>query len=174
MIFQNISQYILQNLLAQLAALFLGIVAGLVVSWFAGEELLTYKNKYHFTAKIFFIATLVVPILFVEKWLPVVFIAISYGVVAFLQKNEIQIFYLVSPMTLFLATQNKEGFFLTASIYLIATMLTTLFFVGEHIKERRLTLFLTILKKYIGCIIVTLLVYSGLLISHYLNFPLYT
>lgn len=156
---------LLQNLLIQIAVLVLGILAGIVVSWLAQEELVLSKEKIFLFAKIVFVLTLLAPLFFVERWLIVAFVALSYGVIAFPQKNEVQIFYLIAPLTLFLSTQNKEGFFVTGGLFLIATVLTTLLFFSDFVKKKQIVwkkeMWMLLGKKYSGFLLLNGLVYSG-------------
>ena len=126
---------LLEHFLIQIVVLVLGILAGIIVSWLAQEELVLYKDKVALTAKIVFVLTLLSPLFFVERWFVAAFIVLSYGVIAFPQKNEFQIFYLIAPLVLFLSTQDKEGFFVAGGLFLIATLLTTVLFFTDYVKH---------------------------------------
>lgn len=160
---------LLQNLLIQTAVLVLGILAGIIVSWLAQEELVLYKEKILLIAKILFVLTLLAPIFFVEKWIFVAFIALSYGVIAFPQKNEVQGFYLIAPLTLFLSSQSKEGFFVTGGLFFIATLLATVLFLTDFVKKKQIAwkkeVWLLLGRKFAGFVLVSGLLYGGVWLS---------
>lgn len=151
--------------LFQLSFLTIGVFAGLLTSWLASEELQEYKKITGRLMMISFILTLLSPLFFVEKWIPVVFIAVSWGVIAFPQKNEEQIFFMLSPLTLFLATQNKDAFFVSSVCFFIAVGLTTMkacsSFVKENMLQLRKELFMEILRHKLWFIGISVLVYVG-------------
>lgn len=159
---------LLQNFFIQIAALFLGLFAGIIVSWLAEEELLLYKERIHFLAKIFFILTLLAPIFFVEKWILAAFMAVSYGVIAFPKKNEVQVFYFIAPLALFLSTQSKEGFFVGGGLFLIATLLTTILFFTAFVKKKQIVwkkeCWLLLAREYASFVLLSGLLYSGVFV----------
>ena len=154
------------NIFLQFSALVLGVLVGLLTSWLASEELQKYKKITGCLIMVSFVLTLLSPLFFVEKWIPVVFIALSWGVIAFPQKNEEQLFFMFSPLTLFLATQNQDAFFVTSVCFFIAVGLTTVKVCSSHVKENTLhfqkELFRDILQHKLWFVGISVLVYVGM------------
>ncbi len=117
---------IIINFLIQCSALIIGISIGSIIHWLAEEELETYKKMLEKGSIVLFLITFLSPLFFVDKLIFIIFIALSWGVVAFPQRNEKQVFYFLSPVTLFLSTQSNDGFFLTAVFFMITTVVLTI------------------------------------------------
>ncbi|PIN77022.1 hypothetical protein COV16_07475 [Candidatus Woesearchaeota archaeon CG10_big_fil_rev_8_21_14_0_10_34_8] len=153
---------IFNNLLVQILTLIAAIIASCIVSKLAEEELLQYTPLLKKTVKVMFVLTLISPVLFVEKILTIVFVALSYGVISFPQKNEIQTFYFLSPLTLFLATQNTNAFIITLSMFFIVTLLTTTLLLTKFVKKRiiwKKELFYSIARRYYTFVLISVLLY---------------
>jgi hypothetical protein len=126
------------NLLIQLTTLILAIITSYIISKLAAEELKQYNKVITKVAKISYIATFIVPIIFVENIITPIFVAASYGVIAFPKKNETQMFYMLVPLTLFLATQNTIAFLLTLCCFFTATLFTTTIVLTPFVKKEEL------------------------------------
>ena len=161
----NIMDSLITNILLQLGFLVFGILAGFLTSWLASEELQKYKKIHERLMMISFVLTFISPLFFVEKWIPVVFIALSWGVIAFPQKNLEQAFFILSPLTLFLATQNTDAFFVTSLCFFIAVGVTTVKACSLHVRENvlylRKELFMEILQNKLWFLGISVLVYVG-------------
>lgn len=129
---------LLQNILAQLSAGFLGLLAGSLVATFAEEELEQYEAIIRRSTEGIFIATFLVPIFFIETRVSLFILALSYGTLAFFYKEEKKIFILLAPILLFLTTSNKEAFALTLSIFFLAIMLSTVLLLTPFVKKKEL------------------------------------
>lgn len=154
---------LITNFLLQCSVLVLGVLAGLLTSWLASEELQKYKKITVSLILVSFVLTLLSPLFFVEKWVPVVFIALSWGVIAFPQKNQEQVFFMLVPLTLFLATENKDAFFVSSVFFFIAVGLTTVKACSSHVKENMLSLrkelFMEVLQHKLWFVGMSVLVY---------------
>jgi len=154
---------LVQNLLSQLSALVLGVIAAAIVALLAEEEVEEYTPLFQTAAKIVYVITLVAPVLFLEKIVTVLFIAISYGVIAFPQKNERQTFYLLAPLSLVLATQNTDAFLVTLSCFFVATLLSTILFLTTWVKKKKLTwkreIINKVIKQYSMFVLISCMVY---------------
>lgn len=129
---------LLQNILAQLSAGFLGILAGSLVATFAEEELEQYEAIIRRSTEGIFIATFLVPIFFIETKVPLVILALSYGTLTCFYKKEKKIFILLAPILLFLTTSNKEAFALTLSLFFVAIMLSTVLLLTPFVRKKEL------------------------------------
>lgn len=150
---------LIQNLAIQLSVLLLGIIGGIILHWLAAEEIPLYTQKLRFIQKALFIATFITALFFSSNVLLIAFLAVSYGVMAFPQKNEFQIFSFIAPLVLFLSTQTKEGFFLTSTLFFLSCVVSSTLItdtidasLGKKIKEN--------IFQWSGFIVVTLLVYG--------------
>jgi hypothetical protein len=129
---------LIKNLIIQVTTLTIAIIASYIISKLAAEELQQYNNTITKITKVLYVITLIIPIVFIEKIMTATFIAISYGVIAFPKKNETQLFYMLSPITLFLATQNSTAQLLTLCCFFAATMFTTTIILTNYVKKDQL------------------------------------
>ena len=129
---------ILQNFIIQTTALFLGIIAGSIVSWLAQEELEMHKNIIGNSARIVFMLTLLIPLLFTEHFMIIGFIAGTYCVVGIWQQKEAQIFFCLAPLAAILCLSSDTGFFIVLTAIFIATLLSTTILLTGYTKNQKI------------------------------------
>ncbi len=161
---------ILQNFLLQISSLLLGVLSGSFLSVLAQEEIPLYKKKIDFLIALFPFITLLVPVLFFlyfsnfKKILP---FCVLFLVYVFLfwrtkeQKDDISRgFVYISPLTLFLASADKDAFFLTLSFFLLTITLFILSFASSFGKMSFWRNCIFIAQEFSGFIFMTVLVYG--------------
>ena len=160
---------ILQNFLLQMSSLLLGVLSGSFLSVLAQEEISLYKKKIDVLTALFPFITLLVPVLFFlyfsdfKKILP---FCVLFLVYVFLfwrtkdQKDDISRGFLyISPLTLFLASADKDAFFLTLSFFLLTIILFILSFAPSFEKMSFWRKSIFIAQEFSGFIFMTALVY---------------
>ncbi len=152
------------NFAIQLFSLFFGIIAGLLVGWLAVEEIPKYQKQLGFVSLFLFAVTFAAPLLFVEKWIPLVVVGVTYAILAVIQKDK-ERFFLLSPLVLFLTTENKTGFFLISVLVFAATGVMTLRILALFVKDKKIgfgkELMKTLFDAYAQFIVVSLILYSA-------------
>ncbi len=128
---------IIINIITQLTALFLGIIAGVIVSWLAQEELKLYRNIIGNAARIVFMLTLLLQLLFTENFIIVGLIAGTYCIFGIWQQKEVQVFFLVAPFAAILCSASSTGFLTVLTGILIATLLSTTLLLAEYTKNQK-------------------------------------
>lgn len=158
---------LIHNLAIQLASLFFGIIAGLVIGWLSAEEIPRYQKQLGFLSLFLFSATFAIPLLFIEKWIPLAVVGGTYALFAILQKEK-ERFFLLAPLVLFLTAEEKTVFFLSAVLVFAATSVMTLRILASFVKEKRLVfnkeLAKTICTAYVQFVVVTVIIYAVVLL----------
>ncbi len=126
---------IFQNIIAQLATGIGGILGGCIVATLAEEELEQYQSLMQKSVKWIFVLTFLMPLFYLEEKIPLFILIISYSLLTVFYKQEKKVYYLLTPILLFLTTQNKEAFILTLFVFFLATMLTTMILLIPFVKK---------------------------------------
>jgi len=129
---------IFQNLIIQTTALLLGISAGIITSWLAQEELVLYRTIIGNAARIAYMLTLLLPLLFTENFIIVGLIAGTYCILGIWRQKEIQIFFWLAPLAAILCSTSSTGFFTVLIGIFIATLLSTTILLIEYIKNQKI------------------------------------
>ncbi len=127
-----------QNLLVQLIVGFFGILAGSIVATLAEEELEQYLSLIQKSATWVFMITFLVPLIFIETRIPLVILVLSYSILVLFYKQEKKIYALLTPVLLFITTQQKEAFLMTLSVFFLAIMLMTILLLTPFVKKKEL------------------------------------
>ena len=161
---------ILQNFLLQMSSLLLGVLSGSFLSVLAREEISLYKKKIDVLTSLFPFIAFLVPVLFFlyfsdfKKILPFVVLFLVYVFLFWRtkdQKDDISHGFLsISPLILFLASADKDAFFLTLSFFPLTIILSILSFVPSLEKMHFLKKCTFLAQEFSGFIIMTVLVYS--------------
>ena len=160
---------ILQNFLLQLSSLLFGIIGGSLLSIFAQEEFSLYKRKIgHFITLLSF-TTILAPFFFYlyfsdfKKIIPFFVLFFVYGVLFWRTKEQkediFRVFLYISPLTLLLASADKDAFFLTLSFFLLTIILFILSFAPSLEKMGFVRKCIFIAQEFLGFIFMTALVY---------------
>src|SRR3989344_2639146 len=161
---------ILQNFLLQMSSLLLGVLSGSFLSVLAREEISLYKKKIDVLTSLFPFIAFLVPVLFFlyfsdfKKILPFVVLFLVYVFLFWStkdQKDDISHGFLsISPLILFLASADKDAFFLTLSFFSLTIILSILSFVPSLEKMHFLKKCTFLAQEFSGFIIMTVLVYG--------------
>ncbi|MBI5002672.1 hypothetical protein HZC31_04760 [Candidatus Woesearchaeota archaeon] len=161
--------FILQNFLLQMSSLLLGVLGGSFLSVLAQEEISLYKKKIDVLTSLFSFTILLAPALFFlyfsdfKKILPFFVLFLVYVFLFWRTKDKkediFRGFLYISPLTLFLASADKDVFFLTLSLFLVVVVLwvVSLFPSLEKMSFWRKCIFLA--QEFSGFIFMTALVY---------------
>lgn len=161
---------ILQNFLLQISALFIGIFGGISVVTFAEEELSLYKKYFSslFTGLSF--ATLFVPILFFlyfsdfKKIIPFLVLGCVYVAVFWKTKDSAYDlssgFLYIAPLTLFLASDDLQLFFLTLAFFLLTIMTFTVSSLSSFTKKNFFGKCQFFTQEFFAFFLMTVLLYS--------------
>jgi hypothetical protein len=128
----------MMNFVTQLIAPLIASIAAYCTSYLAAEELQQYQKQIETASRLLYVATFIAPILFIENLITPIFIAVSYGVIAFSQKNERQMFFMLAPLSLFIAAQNSTAFLITVCLFAVATFMTTTTLLTKYVKKKEL------------------------------------
>ena len=161
---------ILQNFLLQISSLLLGVLSGSFLSVLAQEEISLYKKKIDVLTSLFLFITFLVPVLFFlyfsdfKKILPFFVLFLVYVFLFWRTKDKkediFRGFLSISPLILFLASADKDAFFLTLSFFSLTIILSILSFVPSLEKMHFLKKCAFLAQEFFGFLVMTLLVYS--------------
>ncbi|MFA6888125.1 MAG: hypothetical protein WC254_01375 [Candidatus Woesearchaeota archaeon] len=129
---------IFQNLLIQCSALILGIIAGSIVSRLAQEEIGLYKLFIENSARVSFMLTLLLPLLFTQEIIFIGFIVGTYCIIGIWQQKEIQVFFWLAPLVAILSSTSSTGFFTVLTGIFIATIFSTTILLTEYTKNQQI------------------------------------
>ena len=142
-----------QNMITQLSALFLGIIAGSIVCWLSKEELPLYEFYFAWAARGSFVLTLLLPLLYSTEYLLIFIIILSYCFLGMYRNREVSAFYLLSPFSLFLISTG-EWFLAGLAVFFLATVFSITLLITSK-KE----MWKNAIALYVPFIIVTVLCY---------------
>ena len=138
-----------------------------MIGWLSTEEIPRYQKQLGGFSLFLFSATFAVPLLFIEKWIPLAVVGIMYALLAILQKEK-ELFFLLAPLVLFLTSEEKTVFFLCAVLVFAATGVMTLRILASFVKDKKLVfskeLAKTICAAYVPFVVVSLIVYGVVLV----------
>ena len=158
---------LMHNAIIQLSSLLFGIIVGLLVGWLAAEEIPLYQKQLGFLSLILFSATFTIPLFFIENWIPLAIVGVTYAILAALRRER-EWYFLTAPLVLFLSSQNSIAFFITVVIVFLATGMMTLRllpeFVLDTVHEKKLVfqkeLFSSLVAAYAQFVVFTLIIYG--------------
>ncbi len=161
---------ILQNFLLQLGSLVLGVSGGFCLSQFAQEELSLYKKHIPIVFQFLSFTTLLAPLLFslyIADFKKVVPFFVLFFVYVLLfwktrdKKDDLSSGFLyIAPLTLFLASGNKEVLFLTLLLLLVTVILFVLSLFPSFEKMNLLKKCTFLAQEFSGFFFMTSLLYG--------------
>ncbi len=157
---------IFQNFIVQITALLLGIIGGIIVSWIAQEELEMYAVKIGTAARIAFIITLLLPLIFSQSYIVIGFIAFTYCILGIWWEKEGKVFFWLSPLSAILCSQTQTGFFTILAFIFIATLLSTSILLAAETKNQKIHWNKKLISQsmwvYLPFIIISVVCYAAL------------